>query len=362
MAIWGAVLPDGNSIYVQTFVTLRDTADDSWTTFSLAIERPVQAHFSTSLGRNRLNLPAVRQSRADLVGGRYVTRCNLEEGCADGVDIRSGPSNDEPVVSHVPVGGAVNIVDMQQQWLRLDGGTPRWINVYHVEMFPETVTFLSRSNVNLRVQPGGDVVASVNLNGRYSVLDAARYGESAEPWYRLNVDGQEGWVASRLVNRRNYTFPGVHLIAGLYRYGRGQYGRAVGEFSAFLDTVPEDDNVTRAAAYKFLAASRAASEESGPAPARSLSDLDQALRFTPFDPDVHTMRSLINAGAGANMTEAVQDLKRALEYDSEHEGALTVLRQMSDAAGDDELQSLAADTIEAETEAEFRNLQQIYLR
>ena len=246
------------------------------------------------------------------------------------------------VVAHVPVGGRVNGVDLSGHWLNVtpgEGTVPGtdtralWLELKHVDMFPADIQFFSRSNVNLRPEPGGEPAWRVDLDGRYAVRDAQRYGRYDEPWYRIEVDGREGWVAGRLVNRRSYVFPGVHLIAGLYRYGRGQPDRAVAEIEAFLADVPEEDNVTRASAYKFLAASRLANERVRPRVVdAALKDIDAAAALTPFDASVYTLRSVVHAGRSQQVELALRDLQHALDLNRRDPAARRLLRDMTRAS------------------------------
>ena len=369
MSIWGAVLPDGDELFVQTFLTLRQSADDPWTTLSLAMERPGEVHLSAVLGRDRINLPPVRGTRSDLFERRFYTRCALRSGCPAGVALRDRPSNEADIVAHLPSGSSVDVVDMRRQWLRVRAagegeGRELWINLYHVDMLAQHVEYVSRNNVNLRDGPGGDRLRSVDLNGQFHVLGAVRHGRWEEPWYKIEVDdGVQGWVDGRLVNRRSYMFSGVHLIAGLYRYGRGQYSKAAAEFEAFLATAPEDDNVTRAATLKFLAASRLAGESTGSTRLEAaVEDLDTAAELTPFDASVYTLRALVLAGKQRQLEPALGDLKHALELNRRDAGALRLLRSMSAASDQVGLHVFALGQDVEPLELELESLEQAYLR
>ena len=209
------------------------------------------------------------------------------------------------------------------------------------------------------------MLASVNLDGRYDVLDAARYGKFDEPWYRIEVQGRRGWVAGRLVKRRSYTFPAVHLIAGLYRYGRGQYSTATEELEAFLAAIPDEDNVTRAAALEFLAVSRLADERANPARViAAIKDLEKVSRLTPFDASVYTLRAMVWTGTGTRraLGNAVADLEHALELNRGGEGARQLLADLiaiSDRMG---LEVLAPGQPLDALEAHLESLHQAYSR
>ena len=332
MAIWGAVLQDGDGIFLQTFLTMRNEVDDAWSTLSLSMDSPPDVRISALLGRSRLNLAPLRGTRAELFGRNWITRCKLDAGCPRGIALHASPSSDSPVSVHVPVGSQVKIVDMRRQWFKVErqNGPPAWINIYHVEMFPRIIEFFSRHGVNLRAEPGGDPLTLADLDGTYDVIDTRRYGKYGEPWYFIEVGSRRGWVAGRLVNRRSYTFPAVHLIAGLFRYGRGQFSRAEDELQAFLSQSPDEDNVTRAVVLQFLAASRVAGHEPGSSKTLlALDDLARAAVLTPFDTRVYSLRAVVQAGAQREIANAVAELKQALRLNPRDPGARQLLRDLS---------------------------------
>jgi tetratricopeptide (TPR) repeat protein len=330
MSIWGVVLEDGQDLYVQNFLTLY--ADDklAWTT--LSVGQPSGPSLAAAIGQQRLNFAPHRASREALFARSWTTRCALSAGCPGGVELRAGPSNDSPVVAKVPEGSALKGHEMVRQWLKVerpDGGEA-YINLYYVEMFPDRVTFVNRRAVVLRAAAGTGArsLAKVDLDGDYVVLGAAR-AEHSEPWYRIAVDGREGWVAGRLVERRSYLFPVVHLIAGLFRYARGDFDRAVSELEAFLADAEDEDNVTRAAARQFLAASRLAGREGrGRGIEAALGDLDRAVDLTPFDPGAYSLRAVVRLGSGRSLDASLADLKQALSLDRNDAGSQGLLGEM----------------------------------
>jgi SH3-like domain-containing protein len=366
MGIWGAVMNDGDALYVQTFLTLRQPENDPWMTLSMSIRQAdsIPVTLSTVLGKTRINLPPLHKSRTDLFSRTFTTRCRQSSGCPSGIELREGPSNDARIVAHVPVGSRIEAVDMQQQWLKVRStdGSDRWINLFHVEMFPEVVTFRSRYKVNLRDAPGGNRIGSTDLNGNYEVHDAARHGKYDEPWYQISANGRMGWVAGRLVSRRSYIFPGVHLIAGLYRYGRGQYDQASDELEAFIDETPEDDNVSRATALRFLAASRLADSHDDPSRVHeALNDLDSSVQLTPYDASGYTLRALVSAGSLHGLDQSIDDLSHALTLNHRDTGALQLLRAMSSASHKYDLNVFTGGYVTADDRQKFMSIEDTYL-
>lgn len=343
MSIWGVVLEDGGDLFLQTFLTLHVDEAAAWT--SLSVGRTAGPPLVAAIGQQRLNLAPYRAARQALFARTWITRCALSAGCPGGVDLRAGPSSDARVLARVPEGTALNGREMVRQWLKVElpGGGEAYINIYHLEMFPDRVTFVSRSGVNLRSAAGTDAapVGKVDLDGDYAVLDAAR-ATRAEPWYLIAAGGHEGWVAGRLVERRSYLLPVVHLIAGLYRYARGDFDRAVHELESFLADADAEDNVTRAVARQFLAASRITAPRGlGSGLEVALGDLDRAVNLTPFDPAAYRLRAVVRLGSGRDVVASLADLDEALSLDRDDVGSRRLLGEILAVSHDQGLQRLA---------------------
>jgi tetratricopeptide (TPR) repeat protein len=343
MSIWGVVLEDGQDLYLQSFLTLHVDESTAWT--SLSVGRTSGPPLAAAIGQQRLNLAPHRASRRALFARSWMTRCALSAGCPGGVELRAGPSNDASVVARVPEGTALQGQDMVRQWLKVEHprGGEAYINLYHLEMFPDRVAFANRRGVNLRSAVGTDAapLGKVDLDGDYAVLGAARAAR-AEPWYLIAAAGHEGWVAGRLVERRSYLFPVVHLIAGLFRYARGDFDRAVRELEAFLAGAEEEDNVTRAVARQFLAASRIAGRGGlGSGLEVALGDLDRAVNLTPFDPAAYRLRAVVRLGSGSNLEASLADLDEALSLDRNDAGSRRLLGEILSVSREQGLQLLA---------------------
>lgn len=365
MSIWGAVIADGDGLLVQPFLTLQ-SEQDPWTTLTMHSGMIRDVALSARIAGSRLNLEPLTASRQHLFDRPFVTRCKLSAGCPKGVPLRGQPSNDSPVIGYAPVGAAVKAVDMQREWVKLawQQGKTAYINIYHVEMFPLRVTFSDRKDVALRAGPktASATVAKVRLDGDYEVIDAAR-GASDEPWYRIRQGSDTGWVAGRLVARRSYIFPCVNLIGGLFRYGRGDYKGAAEALRAFLAEAPDENNVTRAAAYQFLAASRIAGAPSAPAGVKAaLADLDQSAVLTPFDPAVYNLRAVIELGSGRGLMPGLKDIERSLDLDPTDADAQRLLNTLVELEKRHGLEVFAIDQDLAAATQYLEKLREKYLR
>ncbi len=324
MAVWGAVLSDGEGVYMQNYLTLYDDKDQNWT--KLEVRFPSDHTLSIPFMRKQINLPEIITTRHDLLNRRFYTRCGLSAGCPKGIPVRSAPSNDSAIPFHLGEGDSVKVTEMQERWWQIDNGNDQtaWINIYHLEMYPDEVRFDNKKSVNVRVEPNQAKVGSFNLDGTFTVFDVKK--DRNYPWYFIEVEGKRGWVRADIPSNRSYVFPAVHLIAGLYRYNAGQYSTAREEFATFLSYVPEEDNVTRASVLKLLAASELAGTESNEfGMIRANKILEQALEYTPYDASVYSQQAMLHIVKSNTFREGLDLLNRAYELNPKDPAFLAIV-------------------------------------
>ena len=295
MSIWGVVLEDDGIVYFEPFVTLLPVDKDPWTILRLASPSVQGEGLRAAIPHRRLSFSPSITTREQLFEGNYLTRCALSSGCPEGIALRAGPSNNARIVSRFPVGRQIRAHDMIEQWFEVEAqdGQSAFINIYHLEMTPRVVTFSRpRTNVNVRSAPGpaAPPIGKDNFRGDYQVLAVRRHA-SGEFWYRIKSERHDGWIAGRLVIP-NWSFPVVHFVSGLYRYGRGNFRMAVSEFERFIARAENEDNVNLAAAHQFLAASRIAYRSAFDPEFKSvLDDLERAVDFPHLIPPHIAARS-----------------------------------------------------------------------
>ena len=337
MALWGMALADGEGgVYVQTYLTLLPGEEESWTRLRLNNRALERGEMSVDIARGRLAFAPWQAARTDLFARRFATRCALRSGCPDGVPLRSGPSNDDPVVLHVPEHSSLAVEDMVEQWMRvrLSEEDTAWINIYHVHVTPPSVHASGRNRVNLRPVPNSDeTYGTFELAGSYTVRDVA-LDQQHRRWFLIDVGAQEGWVAGWLF-QPDFVFPIVHFVEGLYRYARLDFAGAQRALERFTERGAEtESNVTLATAYRFLAAARLAASDPGGAEAaeHALRDLDAAAALTPFDPDLRLLRALVSFGAAGRFGDGVDELAEALALDDRNPSTRGLLHDVTHAA------------------------------
>jgi SH3-like domain-containing protein len=315
MAIWGAVLNDGEGIYVQNYLTLNEPKEKQWTTLQVNFVSGQQ--LAIPFMRKQFNLPEVVGSRTELFAHRFYTKCESNIDCNGKNALRTKPNKNSEIAFYVANGSQLNVLDMQGQWLLVQNTNQvnAWINIAQLEMHPNKVSFNKVSNVNLRIKPNQREIAKVNLDGQFLVLNVIKKPDY--PWYLIDVNGQQGWVRSDLATNRSYIFPAVHLIAGFYRYNAQQYAKAIDEFTEYLKVIPEEDNVTRASVFKLLAASELAGNDTHALGFyRANEYLKQAAEYTPYDASVYSQQALLTIAKSNEFTLALSLLDNAYQLNA----------------------------------------------
>jgi SH3-like domain-containing protein len=348
MAIWGAVLNDGDGIYVQNYLTLNEPKEHSWTTMQVGF--PSGQQLSVPFMRKQFNLPEVVGTRAELFARRFYTRCALSEGCPKGIALKVEPDNSSAIAYYVADGAPLQIIDMQQQWLLVENpqGSNAWINIYYLAVYPNEVSFNKVTQVNLRTKPNQRKIATVDLDGNFAVSDVLKVGDY--PWYQIKVDGQQGWVRSDIATNRAYIFPAVHLIAGLYRYNAQQYASAINEFTEYLKAVPEEDNVTRASVFKLLAASELAGNQANTSGFNRAKDyLKQAATYTPYDASVYSQEALLTMAKRNEFATALDLIDKAYQLNANDPALTAIVKFLSSLERDNQLSDVVPDEHIAQT-------------
>lgn len=115
----------------------------------------------------------------------------------DGVNVRTGPSTDNPIYMELFQGYPLKVIDKKDDWLKVqdyenDSG---WVYSSLVEA-ANTVIVTAQGKANMRSGPGtkNAIVASIERGVVLSVLDRK------DKWVKVkHVSGTEGWIYSPLL-------------------------------------------------------------------------------------------------------------------------------------------------------------------
>ena len=318
MVLWGVIEPEGDSVLIEPYLSIRDEGGDSALRLTLSGRsrsgrsewggRAGTDRLGATVSRTRFNFAPTTMKRTELFRRLLITK--------SAVDIRQNPQADATVIQRVPGEQVLQAVDMQDDWfeLALDGGERGYVHAGsfgRLRLPPREVVAQLRS-VNLRKGPGTDhaVVRKGDLVGTFPVLDM-RYRHGKGLWYRIDIGAEKTWIAGWLVRPR-FSIPAVHFLAGLYRYYGNRAKDGVAAFEDFIaSTGPHEDNVVLASAHQLLGACRLLSND----PAwKGYEDFSRAISYTPYDPDAYLLRSIAAFGGGRTRA-ALDDLEKALSLD-----------------------------------------------
>lgn len=318
MAVWGAVTAVADKLYVSTYLSLLPESADLQLTLRLTSD-PLPAGLEAEITRTNFNFPLVETTRAQLFERRIVTR--------KAALLRTKANESAPKVVQVPKGRALDAVDMDKGWFKvqLENGFA-YVDNSAVDVPPRTVE--ATGVTNLFSAPGGQRVRKVALDGSYRVLDM-RYVDRKGLWYELEVDDGRGWVPATLVRAR-FSLPVVHFVAGLYRYQAKRYEDARREFGQYVNVPTSSaDNPTLATAYQLLGASILMTKSDVFVADRTAVEMfSKAVAATPYDSNAYSLRALSRLGLDRNVRIALGDLKEALRLDSSNRAAARITKAL----------------------------------
>lgn len=322
MLLWGAVDAAEDSVFISSYLTLMPDMIGADLALSLDIEGTT---FSAGNPRSRFNFTPVEVSRKDLFSRSVVTRTSVR--------IWTEPHAEAPAGPRIPKNTALTAVDMQGPWFKVQLPTDGIGYVHQGSIALPPLSITADSAVNVRSGPGTDSGRRFRIapGDRFPVLDM-RYREGHGTWYRIERNGEPGWVAAWVVRPR-YSLPGVMFVAGLYRFQSRNYDEAARSFEIFLRNAEStESNVIRAAAFQLLGASRLAGKKfegaRGFDALAHLSTFDQAVRLTPYDPAARNLRALGHLASGS-LSDALTDLETSLELNRFNDTTYQLLDTLS---------------------------------
>jgi len=308
MAIWGAVSPAGDDLYISTYLSLLPESADANLTLRLFGEPSLPSGLQADISRTNFNFPPLETTRAQLFDRRIVTRSSVK------LHAKAEPGSQ--VVANIPPNTALDSIDMDKGWfkVRFGNGKVGYLDNSVVDVPPITVE-ATRVSATLKTAPAGKSLRTVRLDGTYRVIDM-RYLQKNGLWYELAVENSRGWIPAHLVRAR-FSFPIVHFVAGLYRYQFNRYEDARREFSQYVSSPNASaDNPSLATAYQLLGASTLLTKSTIFQTDPSVGEyFTKAVEATPYDATAYSLRALYTLAVQRETQGALQDLKEALTLD-----------------------------------------------
>ncbi|WP_372394602.1 hypothetical protein ABMY26_06180 [Azospirillum sp. HJ39] len=347
MVAWGGVVKSDTRVALHSFLSV---IPEVWKPI-LEIKVPLASDpTAPALARlpveiDRLAFAPVIAEPDVLFGSPVSARCNLDAGCPNGVPIKSAPEEQARLPTGPVEGTPLKIIGARGKWLNVElpAGERVWMNFYHAEFGPIAVTIPPDRPVMLRNAPGTLQGGQLQTQGPHRVESVRR--TSGVLWYQISSEHRSGWVKEDEVEPV-HRLPAVHFLAGLYRYGAAQYPRAEREFRAFLHgETSRGDPVTHAMALQLIALSRLKQDVKPPG-ASPEEALSEALKLTPFNPTLYSMRAAIRlTEEPKSLPAALNDVTHALSLYPDHPAARAFAGSLA-ASAERRPQALRADGID----------------
>jgi hypothetical protein len=324
MVAWGGVVGNGSRVALYSYVS---AIPEIWLPLlKISLRRSSEASSpplaTLPIELRRLAFAPVIAEPSVLFGAAVSARCNLRAGCPNGVPIRSEAAEEASLPSGLREGIPLRVIDARGKWLQVSLPDSRrvWINIYHTDLGPIEVTIPSGGSAILRTDPARTQGTRVRDQTIYRVEEVRRVANIL--WYRIISGERRGWVKEDEVEPR-HRLAAVHFLAGLYRFGAGQFQRAEREFNAFLQREGQrGDPVTHSAALQLIALARLRQNSRASPVSDAEEALAEALRLTPFDPAIYSMRAAIRlAQETHSLPAALDDLSQALNLFPDHPAA-----------------------------------------
>ncbi|MBR4986557.1 MAG: SH3 domain-containing protein [Proteobacteria bacterium] len=123
---------------------------------------------------------------------------------AESLNVRTGPSVDYASIGYLHNGDRVTVIGESNGWYKINyNGSEAWISGKYVEKSNGSTTqppaqtgsfevVVSASTLNVRTGPSTDYskIGSLSSGARVTVL------EEKNGWYKINYNGQEGWISA----------------------------------------------------------------------------------------------------------------------------------------------------------------------
>jgi len=330
MAIWGAVVENGDQSIVYSFLSVRPNYPNGIGSLTVGVNQDSGTKLVASLSQSDFNFEPMSIRKEDFFQQKVRVRCNLGGGCKAGVFTLAEPRDGAPKVGAVSEGQLLSVVDLSGKWLGIkgDNGRVSYLNIYHADIAPPRL-FVRAEGAMLRARPGGELEPARAAMGKYDVAEMVRVGPTKleHRWYRIKADGVDGWVDEKDIDLL-YRFSATHFVAGLFRYRAGQFSRAEREFTHFLEALPPgSDGVLRSTVLQLLAACRI--DKTGLERSKlTLRLLDAAALLTPFDPAIFNIRAIVDVHGSKDLTAATHDLGFSVKLEDENPDAVNIARTL----------------------------------
>jgi hypothetical protein len=267
-----------------------------------------RSEVSIDLPRTRFNFTSLRTTRAQLFA-RPVTVSAVSR-------IRVAPDKDAVVLGLLQPEKVVMGVNLRDEWYEIEheGGTAF---IWSDNVVPRKRVALNKIGANVRSAPKvrkNTLIRNTDIKGIYNVFGSTR--SDGYSWLQIQQGEDKVWFATTQGEKRYFSAPPIHFVAGLVSYFTSHHRSAAKEFERFVNFPGvKQDNVNLSTAYQYLAVTKLLDGN----PRSSWAYLRKASAETPFDPTPYKIQafSYVDGANQPGFDKALQKV-RELEWDTGH--------------------------------------------
>lgn len=340
LTFWGVVRRDETSVALGTYVSLRPEVRDP--DFLLTVSRSGLDTSALHAGvtRMRYGFETLTLPLDSLFQRRLIVR--------DKVALQAEPRASSPTVAIADAGAVLAGYALDGPWYQVQDAEGRagYVHIEQVKVLP-TAALLKSDALALHDQPADTSKSRrlTSVRSSPSLLDVA-VDVQGGVWYRVRVEGVEGWASPDQLNVA-YSLPSLHFLAGLY-YLRApplayhcQFQRAAEQFSLFIEsTQSTEKNTNLATAHQLFATSQLRSSQScGRDEQAAMASYSKAIDLTPYDPTAYNLRAVANLQNLTLTQPILADLQISVGLDIQDERTRSLIGGVLRAAKDARLKS-----------------------
>ena len=286
MAIWGAAFEKGETVYINSHLSLVEATRSDKIIFKVKRSPWFVAQrgdIELTLPRTKFNFPLVTSSREALFRRPLMIDRTT--------NVRAAANRDAEKIGQFNKGDVAQGLDLRNGWFKvsLADNQTGYVIATNIKLAP-LFALINKKHINLRFEPAvrPDTLAfNSDIKGRFRIFQQRFTGNRM--WYQITFNDHSVWIAASLTETE-YSQPVVHFVAGLYRYFGGRNRDAIREFQRFIDYPDANhSNVNLSVSYQYQALSSLFAGENNNVNHRYLR---KASRQTPFDATPYKIQAL----------------------------------------------------------------------
>lgn len=313
MAIWGAAFEKGETVYINSHLSLVEATRSNKIVFKVRRSSGFadqRGDIELTLPRTKFNFPLVISSRDALFRRPLMIDRTT--------NVRAAANRNAEKIGQFKKGDVAQGLDLRNGWFKvsLADNQTGYVIATNIKLAP-LFALIDKKRINLRFEPvvsADSLALNSNIKGRFRILQQRFNGNRM--WYQIIFNDRPLWIAASLTETE-YSQPVVHFVAGLYRYFGGRNRDAIREFQRFIDFPGvEHSNVNLSVSYQYQALS---SLFAGERTSVNQQYLRKASMQTPFDATPYKIEALSWIGERRGVEQIQETLIKINELEPDLE-------------------------------------------